>query len=141
MIDKLSELATFYEEEIDEPDFFLGTVFNRNLNAHNTVFNGEFIWDEPIDFLYTRGFAKNALLKNFENLNSFEGYFFGHSEAHESARQAKRGQSPLMPLRIIKYPLNYAISNTPDNLVELFRLRFNTEQKQVEMKINPHQTQ
>jgi hypothetical protein len=46
-----------------------------------------------------------------------------------------------MPLRVIKYPLNYVNDNKKDDIIELFRLRFNTESKHVEMKINPHQTQ
>ena len=141
MINTLSERDSFYDEEVDDQDFYWGGIFNRNLMRTSTLFNDEFVWDEPIDFLYVRGFIRSSLTRNFENLNSFEGYFFGHSEAHESARQAKRGQSPLMPLRIIKYPLNYVNSATSSDLMELFRLRFNTEQKHVEMKINPHQTQ
>lgn len=141
MFNKLAETPTFYDEEVSDEYFNWGCIFNRDLSNISLLFNDEFIWDESIDFTYSNNFLKNTILKNFEHLNSFEGYFFGHSEAHESARYAKRGQNPLMPLRIIKYPLNYVSSTQTTDLIELFRLRFNTEQKQVEVKINPHQTQ
>lgn len=141
IIENLAETLPFYEEETGDKFFNWGGVFNHTLINISPVFNGEFVWDEPIDFIYAKGSMKGSLLKNLENLNSFDGFFFGHSEAHESARQAKRGQSPLMPLRIIKYPLNYVNANNIDDSIELFRLRFNTDQKHVEMKINPHQTQ
>lgn len=141
MLTTLSEVDTFYTTELDDPDFNWGSIFNKNLINIPQVFNEDSIWDEPIDFIRIKQPVKNALIMHFDGPRSFDGYFFGHSEAHESARQAKRGQSPLMPLRIIKYPLNYSTSTQSDNLFELFRLRFNTDQKQIEMKINPHQTQ
>lgn len=141
MLTTLNEVDTFYNTELNDPDFNWGSIFNKNLTNIPQVFNEDSVWDEPIDFIRIKQPVKNALSGNFEGSSSFGGYFFGHSEAHESARQAKRGQSPLMPLRIIKYPLNYSSSAQSDHLFELFRLRFNTDQKQIEMKINPHQTQ
>lgn len=91
------------------------------------------------------GWAKHGFYKDLEKNIIFSdftpSYRFGHSDSSESFRYAKRGQSLMTPIRIIKYPLNLLKEHKNDDIIELFRLRFNVESKQIEPKINPHQSQ
>lgn len=120
----------------------------KNLNFTQKTFTKEnLFFDDDATFtpssLYIhnkKGFSKN-LTSPFVNFKGLESYSFGHSETHESFRWAKRGQSTVTPLRIIKFPLNFINEHKQDEVIELFRLRFNTELKQIEPKVNPHQTQ
>jgi hypothetical protein len=43
MINTLSEKDSFYDEEIDDKDFYWGGIFNRNLMHTSVLFNNEFV--------------------------------------------------------------------------------------------------
>ena len=127
-------------DNIEENNFKKIKFFNTILKKKQNVLGDEFIRADSTCFNRTRKIYNRFLSKNFESADYTHPYAFGHSESTESLRSSKRGQSLMTPLRIIKYPLNTVTTSNSDN-IELFRLRFNTEPKQVEPKINPHQTQ
>jgi heme/copper-type cytochrome/quinol oxidase subunit 2 len=112
--------------------------FKNNFKGKQFFFDEEAILSEPIQYTFTKKFLTNVISKP---KNNFDGYVYGHSEAHESFRWAKKGQNVITPLRIIKYPLNLFKGLGDSEKFEMFRLRFNVEKKHVEQKINPHQTQ
>lgn len=115
--------------------------FAKNFKNAKTFLDEEGVSVEPVYHNVGRKNFETLISKNFDTTSGVSGHIFGHSESTESLRWSKRGQSLMTPLRIIKYPLNYINDNKKEDIVELFRLRFNTENKQVEPKVNPHQTQ
>lgn len=96
---------------------------------------------DSVAYNFSKRSLLNHLNKNYSVSHASGGFAYGHSESQESFRWSKRGQGLMTPLRIIKYPLNLLKDAQNQKTIELFRLRFNTEPKQVEPKVNPHQTQ
>ena len=115
--------------------------FNHSYKNRKLLFDEDIVIPEPLHYTFTKKNLKSLAEKVVNNFASFDGYIYGHSESTESFRWSKKGQSVMTPLRIIKYPLNLIKSKDDIENLELFRLRFNVEKKQVEPKINPHQTQ
>jgi hypothetical protein len=137
---KFSEKVGVGYYQADKEQKFL-KVFNRLLGKKRSFLGDESISPESKHYGWACKNLNSHLNGSFNIENTTPVYGFGHSESVESLRYAKRGQSLMTPLRIIKYPLNMIKNQKNLDFVELFRLRFNTEAKQAEPKVNPHQSQ
>ena len=142
-------------------EWILNSVFEE-FNPHKTYTNhfsnfndwgffniaGQFIEEEDFDNDYIIKLEPEDYISAMDAIGDFlkfpfesnKGLTFGHSQSHETAYYAQKGQSIQTPMRLIKYPLNYIKDNQDSDLIELFRIRFGEGKHNVEQKTNTHQT-
>lgn len=120
----LSENENLYE---NYKSFFQDQIFNINKKQSNS--DSKQIFKH---ILYKS--AKNSIIQDFTKLVK-------HEDFDEYSRWIKRSPGEVLPLRIIKYPLgletinNNIFENSNDNIVELFRLRFNSNSSKMQHKL------
>jgi hypothetical protein len=132
----LNVMEAYYPQRLK--DEFSSILFAKRIFINN------YLGDERIVFADADSFeggierVSSAFLARFQ---SYNGAAYAHSEAHESAFNAQKGQSTQQPARIIKYPLNLLKSaDNQQDLIELFRVRFGDGKQAAVAKNNPHQT-
>jgi heme/copper-type cytochrome/quinol oxidase subunit 2 len=127
---------------------FFATFFNTELNASDSV----------ITSYITRKKQRNVLAVNRDFFSIFEDTDIGggSSDILDTARWFKRSAGSVSPLRLIKFPIstktdfsvvphltitkNINGTETTENVIELFRFRYDEQNEEVKHKTIPHST-